>query len=220
VRRVNVPPEEAGASVPLGGEGSLAGPRVEARISGLASPADPATIPADEHAIAQSAGRSLEKRSGRKPGAADADGGTGVAVSFRKNAQAKRSSAGDSGSRLRRLSDEEKKTYARVSPNKPTREAVRDSHTRGGKLYDAVTGQKIKPGTPWVMGHKEGFELRKMQVDAADRKISRKEFIEEQNNPNIYQTELPSTSSRRKHEAPDHITLPQSAAGGAHQDKY
>jgi len=122
---------------------------------------------------------------------------------------------------LRELTDEEKITYERVSPRKSTRDAVREIFlTKDGKLYDAVTGQEIKPGVPWVMGHKEAFELRKMKVDAADRGISRKEFIEEQNNPNIYQPELPSTSSRGSHEADNHIDLPQPAAGTAHDGKY
>jgi hypothetical protein len=70
------------------------------------------------------------------------------------------------------------------------------------------------------MGHKDGFEFRKMQVDAANRGISREQFIEEQNNPNLYQPELPGTSSRRAHEAPAHIQLPPGAAGTGHDDKY
>ena len=122
---------------------------------------------------------------------------------------------------LRELTPAEQKTYARVEPRQSTRNAIQEKYTdEDGKFRDAVTKDKIEPGSPWVMGHKPGFEFRKMQVDAANRGISREQFIEEQNNPNLYQPELPGTSSRRVHEAPEHIQLPPGAAGTSHENKY
>lgn len=39
---------------------------------------------------------------------------------------------------------------------------------------------------PWDMGHKPGHEFRKHQQSADDRKITRKQFLDEYNNPNNY----------------------------------
>ena len=50
---------------------------------------------------------------------------------------------------------------------------------------------------PWDMGHKPGHEFRKHQQSAADRKITRKQFLDEYNNPNSYRPELPK--SNRSH---------------------
>jgi RHS repeat-associated protein len=127
---------------------------------------------------------------------------------------------GKSALQTRQLTEAELKTYARVDPNDSTRAVVAEKYTDEGKLYDGVTGKEIKPGTPWVMGHKPGFEFRKMQADAAARGISREQWVAEQNNPNIYQPEHHSTSSRSAHEAPEHVSLPAQAAGTAHEDKY
>ena len=50
---------------------------------------------------------------------------------------------------------------------------------------------------PWDMGHKLGHGFRKHQQSAADRKITRKQFLDEYNNPNSYRPELPE--SHRSH---------------------
>ena len=39
---------------------------------------------------------------------------------------------------------------------------------------------------PWDMGHKPGHEFRKHQQSADDSKITRKQFLDEYNNPNNY----------------------------------
>jgi predicted ribonuclease toxin of YeeF-YezG toxin-antitoxin module len=51
------------------------------------------------------------------------------------------------------------------------------------------------------MGHKPGFEFRKHQRSAIERKISRKQFLDEHNNPDHYRPELPS--SNRGHAGED-----------------
>jgi predicted ribonuclease toxin of YeeF-YezG toxin-antitoxin module len=63
-----------------------------------------------------------------------------------------------------------------------------------GKVRDPVTGKEIKPGDKWDMGHKPGYEFKKHQDSAAQRGLSRKEFLDEHNNPSHYRSELPSSN--------------------------
>ncbi|KNH21016.1 type IV secretion protein Rhs [Priestia megaterium] len=53
---------------------------------------------------------------------------------------------------------------------------------------------------PWDMGHKPGYEFRKHQKSAQERGISRKQFLDEHNNPDHYRPELPSTNRSHKGE--------------------
>ena len=83
------------------------------------------------------------------------------------------------------------------------RKGVRD------EAWDKAKGKVIDPGTvkvmnkevPWEMGHKPGYEFRKHQQSAQERGISRKEFLDEHNNPDHYRPELPS--SNRSHKGED-----------------
>ena len=70
-----------------------------------------------------------------------------------------------------------------------------------GQVRDPVTGQFMSKENPWDMGHREGYEFRKHAADAADRGISRKQFLDEHNNPLHYRPELPS--SNRSHQGED-----------------
>lgn len=63
-----------------------------------------------------------------------------------------------------------------------------------GKVRDPGTGKEIKPSEKWDMDHKPGHEFRKHQQNARDRGISRKEFLDEHNNPDIYRPETPGTN--------------------------
>ncbi len=45
---------------------------------------------------------------------------------------------------------------------------------------------------PWDKGHKPGYEFRKHQLSSMERGITRKEFLDEHNNPDHYRPELPS----------------------------
>ncbi|TDK32128.1 hypothetical protein E2F50_17445 [Rhizobium deserti] len=79
------------------------------------------------------------------------------------------------------------------------RKGVRDkvwhkAKGKDGKVRDPVTKKEIKPGDKWDMGHKPGYEFRKHQQSAQQRGISRKEFLDEHNNPSHYRPELPSSN--------------------------
>lgn len=56
----------------------------------------------------------------------------------------------------------------------------------------------MKKDEPWDMGHKPGYEFRKHQQSAMERNISRKQFLDEHNNPDHYQPELPSSNRSHK----------------------
>lgn len=70
-----------------------------------------------------------------------------------------------------------------------------------GRVRDPVTGQFMSRNNDWHMGHGPGYEFRKHQTDAAERGASRKQFIDEHNDPSHYRPELPS--SNRSHRGED-----------------
>ncbi|GIG92043.1 HNH/ENDO VII family nuclease [Plantactinospora endophytica] len=70
-----------------------------------------------------------------------------------------------------------------------------------GKVRDPLTGRVIRRWTRWDMGHKPGYEFRKHQASARLRRISRKQFLDEHNDPAHYRPELPS--SNRGHAGED-----------------
>ncbi|WP_323372978.1 HNH/ENDO VII family nuclease [Tumebacillus lacus] len=95
-----------------------------------------------------------------------------------------------------------------VSYDRPSgfRKGVRDkvwdnAKDADGKVKDPLTGQEMDRGQPWDMGHKPGFEFRKHKESAKEREITRKEFLDEYNEPNHYRPELPS--SNRSHKGED-----------------
>jgi archaellum component FlaC len=97
-------------------------------------------------------------------------------------------------------------TYDRPSFRKEVRDTVWESAKgEGGIVRDPLTKQEIKPGDPWEMGHKPGYEFWKHQQSAAERGISREQFINEYNEPKLYRPETPETNASHKLEAPDHV---------------
>ena len=66
-----------------------------------------------------------------------------------------------------------------------------------GIVRDPLTEEVMDPNAPWDMGHKPGYEFRKHQQSAAERSISREQFLDEHNNFEHYRPELPS--SNRSH---------------------
>ena len=66
-----------------------------------------------------------------------------------------------------------------------------------GVVKNPITKKVMDIEEPWDMGHKPGHEFRKHQQSADDRKITRKQFLDEYNNPNNYRPELPE--SNRSH---------------------
>lgn len=70
-----------------------------------------------------------------------------------------------------------------------------------GRVRDPVTGRYMSKDQPWDMGHSPGYEFRKHQESARERGITRKQFLDEYNNPEHYRPELPS--SNRSHKGED-----------------
>ncbi|WP_367987509.1 GH-E family nuclease [Vibrio sp. NTOU-M3] len=73
--------------------------------------------------------------------------------------------------------------------------------TSTGQVRDPATGRFMSKDKAWDMGHKPGHEFRKHKKSAEERGISRKQFLDEHNNPNNYRPELPS--SNRSHKGED-----------------
>ncbi len=91
-------------------------------------------------------------------------------------------------------------TYYRKGVRDQVFDSAKDSQ---GLVRDPLTGDVIDPDEPWDMGHKPGYEFRKHQKSAAERGISRKEFLDEYNNPDDFQPELPSSNRSHKGELLD-----------------
>ncbi len=66
-------------------------------------------------------------------------------------------------------------------------------------------GKVINETDDWQMGHKPGYEFRKHRSSAERRGISRKDFLDEHNNPNHYRPELPEDNLGHKFEGPDDL---------------
>lgn len=97
---------------------------------------------------------------------------------------------------------------SQVSYDRPSgfRKGVRDkawdnAKNANGDVIDPITKRVMDKSEPWDMGHKPGYEFRKHQQSAENRGISRKQFLDEYNNPEHYRPELPS--SNRSHKGED-----------------
>jgi hypothetical protein len=96
--------------------------------------------------------------------------------------------------------DELKTLYPRVKHRKGLRDEVWErSKAQDGKVYDP-SGQEIKPGDPWEMGHKPGHQLPDDRKRAYDDGWDSKTWRDYQNDPDIYRPELPRTNSGHEHE--------------------
>ena len=105
-------------------------------------------------------------------------------------------------------SDSKSGRDSQVSYSRPSgfRKGVRDkvwdnAKNANGDVIDLVTKRVMDKSEPWDMGHKPGYEFRKHQQSAENRGISRKQFLDEYNNPEHYRPELPS--SNRSHKGED-----------------
>ncbi len=70
----------------------------------------------------------------------------------------------------------------------------------GNSRVLSPSGTEIKPGDPWVMGHKPKYESWKHQKSAAERGISREQYIKEYNDPKQYRPETPEDNASHKYE--------------------
>ncbi|MFT4122843.1 MAG: HNH/ENDO VII family nuclease [Microbacteriaceae bacterium] len=109
-----------------------------------------------------------------------------------------------SPNKIRTLSKEEKKLYSRPKPRATTkREVWERAKDESGVVSDPVTEKVINPDESWDMGHRPGYEFRKLQASAAQRKLTRQEFLDEFNTPSHFRPELPS--SNRSHVGEDKL---------------
>ena len=122
--------------------------------------------------------------------------------------------AAETAQRLKKAAEAAKKLRAAKKPCKTCikdkryqrpsgyRKGVKDkaweaAKGKDGKVRDPASGRVMKKDEPWDMGHKPGYEFRKHQQSAAERNISRKQFLDEHNSPSHYRPELPK--SNRSH---------------------
>ena len=89
----------------------------------------------------------------------------------------------------------------RVKLRKGTKEAVKDlaPKTGEGLFVDPNTNLPIEKGQE-VFGHKKGQEWSKYKNDPVNKNKTRKEVIEDQNNPKIYQIEDKKSNASHKYE--------------------
>lgn len=96
------------------------------------------------------------------------------------------------------------KTYERPSGyRKGVREKAWNeakAKSKDGVVRDPLTDKPMDFNEKWDMGHKPGYEFRKHQKSAAERGISRKQFLDEYNNPDHYRPELPGSNRCHKGE--------------------
>lgn len=100
------------------------------------------------------------------------------------------------------LTPEARKLYQRPSGyRKGVREQVwENARAPDGNVYDPITKEALDPNRPWDMGHKPGFEFRKHQQSAAERDLTRRQFLNEHNTPGHFRPEHPSSNRSHKGE--------------------
>jgi hypothetical protein len=101
--------------------------------------------------------------------------------------------------RLQAALDE--KTYDRPKFTAAERATVwQNALNEGNGKVISPSGKEIKPGDPWVMGHRPKFEFRKHVASAAKRGISREQFVEEFKDLSQYRPETPEDSASHFYE--------------------
>ena len=102
----------------------------------------------------------------------------------------------------RKLTRKEKKLYKRPSGyRKGMRDKVWEiAKNDDGVVLDPLTNKVIDKSEAWDMGHKPGYEFWKHQQSAAERGISRKQFLDEYYNVDHFRPELPISNRSHKGE--------------------
>ena len=102
----------------------------------------------------------------------------------------------------RKLTRKEKKLYKRPSGyRKGMRDKVWEiAKNDDGVVLDPLTNKVIDKSEAWDMGHKPGYEFWKHQQSAAERGISRKQFLDEYHNVDHFRPELPISNRSHKGE--------------------
>ncbi|SIT17373.1 RHS repeat-associated core domain-containing protein [Belliella pelovolcani] len=93
-------------------------------------------------------------------------------------------------------------TKNRVKLRKGTVEQVKDNapKNRNGDYLDPNTGQVIPKDDPFDIGHRPGQEWRTRKEMHKQNGSTRKEVLDSENNPNLYQVENPSSNRSRRYE--------------------
>ena len=93
------------------------------------------------------------------------------------------------------------KTYNRVKPRKSTLEKVKENQLRNekGEMIDPNTKEPLKDGEIDLV-HKPGNESRSRKQMHEEQGSTRKEVIEAENNPNLYQLEDRKANRSHKYE--------------------
>ena len=112
--------------------------------------------------------------------------------------------SGDAGREIkpRKLTRKEKKLYKRPSGyRKGMRDQVWEiAKNDDGVVLDPLTNKVIDKSEAWDMGYKPGYEFWKHQQSAAERGISRKQFLDEYYNVDHFRPELPISNRSHKGE--------------------
>jgi hypothetical protein len=97
-----------------------------------------------------------------------------------------------------------KPTDRRVDLRKGVKEKIKENQPRDkdGNLIDPNTFEVLKEGEIDI-GHKKGNEWRVRKKMHEDKGSTRKEVIEAENDPNLYQLENRSSNRSHKHEKKD-----------------
>jgi hypothetical protein len=74
--------------------------------------------------------------------------------------------------------------------------------TADGKFFITHTGTLVPVDGPFDYGHMPGHEFRTAAAEAQSANLTREEFIESQNKPEIYRIEDPSENRSHRYEAP------------------
>ncbi len=100
-------------------------------------------------------------------------------------------------------------TYRRGGFRRGVREQVWENATSpDGFVRDPKTGRVMRYDEPWDVGHAPGYEFAKHQRSAQRRGLTREQFLDEYNHPDVYQhyrPELPSSNRSRALEAADDV---------------
>jgi chromosome segregation ATPase len=94
----------------------------------------------------------------------------------------------------------DKKTYDRPSFTAAERAKVWEAAKDAVGRVLSPSGHEIKPGDPWIMGHRPKYEFRKHVASAAKRGISRDQFLREFKELSQYRPETAEDSSSHLYE--------------------
>jgi RHS repeat-associated protein len=96
---------------------------------------------------------------------------------------------------------EDDKRYSRVKPRKETLKKVKENQPKNdkGEMLDPNTGQPLDPKRT-DLGHKPGEEWKTRKKAHKENNSTRKEVIEAENNPDLYQYEDRTNNRSHKYE--------------------